>query len=248
MLFSKKLISSNCATEPDLFSDISSHNRIVIENADSLFIDAAKYIVSKNKGSIGYIQRNFNIGFNRSDRIMNQLEQAGIVGKECGVKPRDVLLSNSELEHLLNNITLLYEQKDEQNSKSDALLLSQMECELVDGYHFEEYCAYLLKNNGFSKVIITPKSGDHGIDILAEKDDISYAIQCKYYSSKIGNFAIQQANAGRIIYKKDIAVVLTNQFFTEQAKEEACILNVKLWDKNKLNFFIKNVQTKGECL
>lgn len=110
----------------------------------------------------------------------------------------------------------------------------------MSGLEFEHFCADILTKNGFSKVEVTQGSGDHGIDILAEKDDISYAIQCKCYSSNIGNAAIQQAHTGKSLYHKDIAVVLTNQYFTHQAQEEAKALGVKLWDRNKLDEMINN--------
>lgn len=109
----------------------------------------------------------------------------------------------------------------------------------MDGHQFEYFCADILKNNGFKDVEVTQGSGDHGIDILAEKEGITYAIQCKCYSSNIGNAAVQQAHTGKSIYHKDIAVVLTNRYFTAQAKEEAKILGVKLWDRDKLNEMIK---------
>lgn len=109
----------------------------------------------------------------------------------------------------------------------------------MEGHHFERLCAEILKENGFENVEVTQGSGDHGIDILAEKDDITYAIQCKCYSSDIGNAAVQQAHTGKSIYKKDIAVVLTNRYFTAQAKEEAQMLGVKLWDRDKLNSMIE---------
>lgn len=105
----------------------------------------------------------------------------------------------------------------------------------MSGRDFEYFCANLLMENGFSNVEITKESGDHGIDILAEKDGISYAIQCKCYSSDIGNSAVQQAHTGKSIYRKDIAVVLTNRHFTPQAREEAIVLGVKLWDREKIN-------------
>lgn len=104
----------------------------------------------------------------------------------------------------------------------------------MEGHDFEYFCADILRQNGFVKVEVTQGSGDHGIDILAEKDSISYAIQCKCYSSSIGNSAVQQAHTGKSIYHKDIAVVLTNQYFTSQAIDEANILGVKLWDRDKL--------------
>ena len=110
----------------------------------------------------------------------------------------------------------------------------------MDGYQFELFCAEMLKNNGFINVTVTQKSNDHGIDILAEKDTITYAIQCKRYSSKIGNAAIQQAYSGKGFYHQDVAAVLTNQYFTEQAKIEAQAIGVKLWDRDKLDELIKN--------
>lgn len=87
---------------------------------------------------------------------------------------------------------------------------------------------------------IAPSSGDHGIDVLAEKDGITYAIQCKCYSDNVGNAAVQQAHTGKSLYHKDIAVVMTNRYFTPQAIEEATALGVKLWDRDKLNEMIGN--------
>jgi uncharacterized membrane protein SirB2 len=108
----------------------------------------------------------------------------------------------------------------------------------MDGHEFEYYCADILRKNRFINVEVTQGSGDHGIDILAEKDGITYAIQCKCYSSNIGNAAVQQAHTGKSLYHKDIAVVLTNQHFTTQAKEEAAALGVKLWDREVLTNLI----------
>ena len=110
----------------------------------------------------------------------------------------------------------------------------------MTGHEFEDFCAKLLRKNNFKNVEVTQGSGDHGIDILAEKDDISYAIQCKCYSSNIGNSAVQQAHTGKTLYHRDIAVVITNQYFTQQAIKEATALGVKLWDRNKLNQMIDN--------
>ena len=112
----------------------------------------------------------------------------------------------------------------------------------MDGHDFEYYCADILRKNGFCNVEVTQGSGDHGIDVLAEKDGISYAIQCKCYSSNIGNAAIQQAHTGKSLYRKDIAVVMTNRFFTQQAINEANELGVKLWDRNKINEMIEKAK------
>ncbi len=115
---------------------------------------------------------------------------------------------------------------------------SEINIDNMDGHQFEYFCADIIRECGFEDVEVTQGSGDHGIDILAKKDDITYAIQCKCYSSDIGNAAIQQAHSGKGFYNKDIAVVLTNRYFTTQAIEEANALGVKLWDRDKLNSMI----------
>ena len=65
---------------------------------DAYFADAAKLLIDKDKGSIGMLQRYFKIGFNRAARIMDQLEEAGVVGPEEGTKPRKVLMGPEEFE------------------------------------------------------------------------------------------------------------------------------------------------------
>ena len=65
---------------------------------DAYFADAARLLIDKDKGSIGMLQRYFKIGFNRAARIMDQLEEAGIVGPEEGTKPRKVIMGPEEFE------------------------------------------------------------------------------------------------------------------------------------------------------
>lgn len=65
---------------------------------DEYFVEAGKFIIEKDKASIGMLQRVFKIGFNRAARIMDQLCEAGVVGPEEGTKPRKVLMSIDEFE------------------------------------------------------------------------------------------------------------------------------------------------------
>ena len=69
---------------------------------DVLFVDAGKFIIEKDKASIGMLQRWFKIGFNRAARIMDQLAEAGVVGEEEGTKPRKVLMSMEEFEQYVD--------------------------------------------------------------------------------------------------------------------------------------------------
>lgn len=69
---------------------------------DSNFVQAGKFIIEKDKASIGMLQRVFKIGFNRAARIMDQLSEAGVVGPEEGTKPRKVLMSMEEFEQYVD--------------------------------------------------------------------------------------------------------------------------------------------------
>lgn len=108
------------------------------------------------------------------------------------------------------------------------------EIDVMEGRDFEYYCAELLKKHGFLEVEVTKGSGDYGIDILAEKDGITYAIQCKCYATPVGVKAIQEAYAGRDYYDCMVGAVLTNQYFTTPAVEAAKKLKILLWDRGYL--------------
>lgn len=105
----------------------------------------------------------------------------------------------------------------------------------MEGHEFEYFCAELLRERGFNDVEVTKGSGDYGVDILAEKDGVSYAVQCKAYSSPVGVKAVQEAYAGRDYYDCMVGAVLTNQYFTRPAVEVAKKLKILLWDRGYLD-------------
>jgi restriction system protein len=105
----------------------------------------------------------------------------------------------------------------------------------MEGHDFEYYCADILKAHGFLDVEVTRGSGDFGADILAEKDGITYAIQCKCYDKPIGVKAVQEIYAGRDYYDRMVGVVMTNQYFTQPAVELAEKLKIMLWDRGYID-------------
>lgn len=111
--------------------------------------------------------------------------------------------------------------------------------DLLDGHDFEYYCADLLRKRGFQEVEVTRGSGDYGIDILAERDGVTYAIQCKCYGDSVGVKAVQEAYAGRDYYDCMVGAVLTNQYFTQPAVEAAKKLKILLWDRGYLESMIE---------
>ena len=90
---------------PDVESKISSASfgeaGAASNERDSYFVQAARFIIEKDKASIGMLQRMFKIGFNRAARIMDQLADAGVVGAEEGTKPRKVLMSMEQFENMI---------------------------------------------------------------------------------------------------------------------------------------------------
>lgn len=109
----------------------------------------------------------------------------------------------------------------------------------IEGHEFEYYCAELLKKRGFIDVSVTKGSGDYGVDVLAEKDGVTYAIQCKAYTTPVGVKAVQEAYAGREFYDRMVGAVLTNQYFTKPAVEAAKKLKILLWDRGYLDSMIE---------
>ncbi len=68
---------------------------------DEYFAQAGRFIIEKDKASIGMLQRMFKIGFNRAARIMDQLADVGVVGEEEGTKPRKILMTMEEFDQFL---------------------------------------------------------------------------------------------------------------------------------------------------
>ncbi len=71
---------------------------------DEYFASAGRFIIDKEKASIGALQRLLKIGFNRAARIMDQLAEAGVVGEEQGTKPREILMNEEQFEQLLSDL------------------------------------------------------------------------------------------------------------------------------------------------
>lgn len=117
--------------------------------------------------------------------------------------------------------------------------ISMVDIDRLGGLEFERFCADLLRRTGFTEVCVTKKSGDNGVDIIAKREGLWYAFQCKRYSNKVGNKAIQEVYSGKDIYRCQNAVVITNSFFTEQAQKSAEKLNVRLINRFELELMIK---------
>lgn len=112
----------------------------------------------------------------------------------------------------------------------------------MDGHQFEYACADILKANGYKHVKVTRGSGDFGVDIIAEKDKGRYAIQCKRYNHKLDNTPIQEVVGGLAYYQCDKGAVMTNQYFTEPAKQLAQVNDIELLDRDTLSHMVDRTE------
>ncbi|WP_252904653.1 restriction endonuclease [Secundilactobacillus silagei] len=108
----------------------------------------------------------------------------------------------------------------------------------MTGLGFEKYVADLLKRIGYTNVATTSASGDNGLDVLAHNGNTYYGIQCKLYTTPVGNSAVQEAYSGGSYYKTDKNIVITNNYFTPNATDAAATMDVDLWDRDKLKELI----------
>ena len=73
---------------------------------DEYFVEAGRFVIEKEKATIGMLQRVFKIGFNRAARIMDQLAEVGVVGDDAGTKAREILMTMDQYEQLLQELGL----------------------------------------------------------------------------------------------------------------------------------------------
>jgi len=114
----------------------------------------------------------------------------------------------------------------------------------MDGFLFEEYLKYLFKALGY-RPQVTKKSGDFGADLVL-KGKSKIVVQAKRYGYKnnVSLDAVREVYASQAYYKADEAWVITNSFFTKQAKELAQACNVKLLGRKELQKFIYKINPK----
>lgn len=221
----------------------------IIEGADVYLWKAAEIFTETQQGCAATLQCKLKIGFNRSLVIMDQLYQIGVVGKMKGnTTSSEVLVDKNGLIEIAEKINSSkksflkeeYSALKEKNSKQfEKIQMYNNKVDYMTGEDFEIFVAQILKNIGFVNIQLTKGTGDQGVDVIAERDGIKYAIQCKRYSHPVGNKAIQEVFAGKTFYHCHVGVVVTNNYFTQSAKELAKENGIVLWDKDFLNKHIK---------
>jgi restriction system protein len=117
----------------------------------------------------------------------------------------------------------------------------------MDGRTFEKYLEVMFERLGF-KVERTRYIGDYGADLVTQRDGIKTVIQAKRHKDKVGIKAIQEAVAAKGYYDCKKAMVVTNSFYTNQARELALKNGVVLWDRKDVVKHLLQIKKSGEVL
>ncbi len=114
---------------------------------------------------------------------------------------------------------------------------SMVEIDAMSGTEFEDYIAARLQRAGW-QVTFTSASGDYGVDLIAQKDSKSVAIQCKRHGKSVGVAAVQQVVAGARHHGCTKSIVVSNQEFTEAAKQLAYTHGCQLIGRRALQAWV----------
>jgi restriction system protein len=106
----------------------------------------------------------------------------------------------------------------------------------MSGVEFEEFVAAQLRTRGWS-VTYTGGTGDYGVDLIARKNGIRMAVQCKRLAKAVGVAAVQQVVSGALQHGCDETVVLTNQTFTKAARQLATTHRCRLVGREQLQIW-----------
>lgn len=174
-------------------------SKAIIE-VDEYFVQSGMLFIETGEAGVGKLQRHFSIGFNRARRIIDQLQESGVISHaECGESIK-ILMTKKQFEEYLKNVEITIAEnsipKYEINNEEERIHMYNDKFDYMTGEDFEEFIANILKKIGFYNIQLTKKSGDQGVDILAEKQGIKHAIQCKRKRC----YALGQKSIKRIVW------------------------------------------------
>ncbi|OPX63469.1 restriction endonuclease [Methanoregula sp. PtaB.Bin085] len=166
----------------------------------------------------------------------------------------------SDLVSVKSDISFIYSQrqrglelfKGEWLSTTEIQTIREGEIGITDNFssmtprEFELFTAELLKEMGYYDVVVTPEKGDFGTDIVAKKDGITTAVQCKRFNenNSVGNREIQQLLGSMKYYHASHAIFVTTSYYTPQAMEQTKNASIDLWDKDTLHGYVKKYLLK----
>ncbi|WP_328356335.1 restriction endonuclease [Mycobacterium sp. NBC_00419] len=128
-----------------------------------------------------------------------------------------------------------------QNRRLDALYRAsgQAAVDAMTGVEFEHYVAAVLRGRGYD-IEMTKATGDFGVDLIATRDGVRTAVQCKRAARLVNGAAIQQVVAGAAVYECTATMVVSNHRYTRAAEQLAEVHGCALVDRTRLARLARN--------
>lgn len=193
---------------------------IIKKHTKTLYIKSQQLITTDEYGIADTSKWNQELAYFFQTIIVSNDEIMGLLkstsSENVSKKLCEYLASSQFSDFSLNEIFLAIENYESSHSATDAFNAG------ITPAEFESACSNELMRAGWAARTVG-QTGDQGADVIAEKSingkAIKLIIQCKLYSSQVGNAAVQEAFSAKQHYYADIAAVVTNQSYTRSAKE-----------------------------
>lgn len=239
------LVLCDCLFEKNSLDRTEKYNQMLI--VTTIKIDLEKYLFKRASKFLDFTNPSDWLNEYIDNEIINHSDPkclsmlTDFIQYNFDAEERDDLSWEVRYEAIKLKVKQALEMKYKENVKKKLLgenneTDQQYKIEEIDemnGEQFERFIGDLFEKLGY-KIIVTKISGDQGIDVIVEKKGIKTGIQCKRYTNKVSNSAIQEAVAGKAQYKLDKVMVITTNYFTKSAIELANSNQVTLWNRDKL--------------
>lgn len=239
--------------EADLSEQLVYENYVEGQLSHLLAI-AIQGVIKENSPTVSAVEKALGPrnNYRQSTKYLDYMLQAGIV-TENSFGTRTIAITPGQARCIIIPKLMEYpadwgvSQVVEQLTHDVIVMLSDFwtGVDTMSGIEFEAWCMDLLRKAGFEDVQPTKASGDQGVDILAVKDEVPYAFQCKCYASDLGNTPVQEVYAGLRFYHRNVGVVITNRYFTQGAQDLAAACDVLLWDRDRLKRMVAAIKKQG---
>lgn len=189
------------------------------------------------------LNKNIIILEEKEKKLRNKIDEEQPISKLIETKEEKIKDLNNHIDNLIIKKSNL--QKEEKQLEEKEKFKNNATLEYIDnldGVEFEKFIMLLLRYLEFKESYTTKETGDYGIDVIAVKNNIKFAIQCKNYIGPVGNKAIQEAYSGKDYYDCHVAIVATNNYFTKNAIKQANKNKVVLWDRDIILKMIKSIK------
>lgn len=189
------------------------------------------------------LNRNIIILKDEEQELKSKINYKEEITKEIVQLEEKIALLSKQINSLNNKKENLKKEIRQNEEKSNFISIANIEyIDSLDGIEFEKFIMKLLKYLDFDECYTTSETGDYGIDVIGIKNNVKYAIQCKNYINPVGNKAIQEAYSGKDYYDCNVAIVVTNNYFTSNAINQAQKNKVVLWNRDDLLEIIKSIK------